>query len=173
MTARASNALRIIALGACAAVSAASFGPGDGGPPEPDSCESPESASFDVLEVGAGNDSQFEELTEGSVVHPVTGGQGLDMITVRYRVEGASVPECISHETILFRDGDSGEEIGHETLPLRLHTEGAGAATNTLFVVLFGGSPQPGQPVLLRVRAGLTTVDRNLWIEEVGADAGP
>lgn len=169
--------LRIGALAAAVVASLAS-GPAFE-PPAPDSCLSGATGSISSLEVSGPDETTFTPLADDDVLPFVTGGQGVAMVGVRFRLVGTDVPSCASHETELSlcsMDGDcsSGAVFGAETVPLSTYAEDDGSrTTKPLWLLLDYSYPNPGEQFVLRATVAGADIERTLWFAYRGLDSGP
>jgi hypothetical protein len=141
--------------------------------PDDDTCSSPVAASLTSLQIGGANEDTFEPLTEGAVVELAQGGQGSDMLGVRFRLEGADLPDCVSHSTIVTTP-DEVFDLADYSSPLRTYPAGDGAAeTKTLWLVLAGRTPMSGATLFVDSTVSGTDLNLSVWVDAMGADAMP
>jgi hypothetical protein len=128
-----------------------------------DGLSSSPGGAAESIEIGAATrldnmgDQPFLPLNDGEEIRLVRGEQGADMIGLRFRLAGAEVPACVSHDTTV-ADAASGSTITTVSLSLETFPEGDGTrATRPLW--LPGAYPERIQ---VRVKMLGHTVTREL-----------
>lgn len=156
----------------CAVIVVSACGP-PFDPPDDDTCDSPAAATLTGVQLGDSDEETFTPLTDGAVVQLVSGGQGADMLGVRFRLEGTDIPECITHSSaVTTPDGEFA--LADNDVPLRTYPVGAGAAeTKTLWLILGGSRPTSGATLFVDSTIGGADLHRSLWVDAIGADAMP
>lgn len=145
--------------------------------PEPDLCSGGATAGATGLELLIG----LQVLGENDVVEPVQGGQGSDMLPLRYRVSGLA-SECLAVDLAVYRcdplgrscddDGARSLEIARVRRSLRAYADGSDVATNPDFAILESFVP-PGTKLLLEATvAGASTSMHINVTNEFVPDAG-
>ena len=77
------------------------------GPPPADSCDVPVQSELASLEVGPGTfaNTPFVAWQAEDTVVMTRGGQGGDMLGVRFRITGAKLPACLQQTTVITAPG--------------------------------------------------------------------
>ena len=134
------TAIRLVVLLAGLLLAAAStLDPGEDDLPEPDRCDAG-SGGAAGLEIGAQSDP-FRGLVDFEIAEVVTGGQGTEMLPLRFRVTGTGA-DCLTQRTVVYgcRAGEAcpGDRflIGSSDVPLRAYPDAASMATAEHFVLL-------------------------------------
>ena len=145
--------------------------------PEPDLCAQGATTGATRLELGGDNDNQFEVLAEDDVVRIVEGGQGTDMLPLRFRAVGTSA-ECISVSVAVYRCADGTRCVGSDpettfmanvTHSLAAYPDGDAMATLTNFVVL-DTFTLAGQRFLIEARAAGAMQSLYVWVDAAGKE---
>lgn len=133
--------------------------------PSPDSCEAPFEGRLVALEVGSVSEQIPEALgqmwpqTDGEFLFIVQGGQGADMIGLRFGTRGGGDPSCVR---FMVDAKQSGQTIASREVALNTYPAAEGRVTHTLWLP---GNFNPG-PLELTVTAGALT--RTLTLSAVG-----
>lgn len=135
--------------------SAACFCNPDPGP-TPDSCDEPFGGRLDALEVGsissenAQSTDAFFPQANGESLFIVRGGQGADMIGLRFGTQGGGDPACVAFDVDVKQGGRS---IATREVSLTTYPAAKGRVTSTLWLP---GNYSPGA-LEVSVRAGELT----------------
>jgi hypothetical protein len=133
-------------------------------PPAPDAClgAAQQRAEIDQVEIGAGDDAEFQPLAENAEVRVVRGPQGGDMIPLRIRVSGASPPACLQQSTSV--EQPATQVSGMLATPLATYPDAPGTrATRTLYVVL-NGVPKSGETARIAVDCAGKRTERTVRV---------
>lgn len=131
------------------------------GPPAADACDNPDAdVSLQTLETGASVESVFVPWTMDGTHTPMTrGGQGADMLGVRYRLRSPRALTCLGQNTVVTADGVDGARRS-ESLRVYATEDPQVFTTRTLWVVLPPVSDEA--QAVLNVTAGGRTFTRQL-----------
>ena len=172
------TAARLLAVLVATALSLASVGPGGSDIPPSDLCQGGVAQGATALELGGEGDGTFRALSERAVVEPVIGGQGTDMIPLRYKVSGTSA-SCLAAVTRVYRCEPQGAEcsdsagsavlIAEVSRSLASYPEADGVATRTDLVILDGSAG--GGLMLIEAEVAGARASRHISFSEL-PDAG-
>jgi len=146
-------------------------------PPEPDSCASGDTGGVTALELGAPDDSAFMPWADGDIISVVSGDQGLDMLSLRVRLGGPDVPDCVEFDFAADYPTPSAPESGQRDTAgrrwsLATYADGEARVIKTHFLVL-PSRPLPATDMRITVTVGDVSISRSVWVElGPGADAG-
>lgn len=139
-------------------------GPGNSGPPDPDSCDVPQTRTLAGVEIG-GADDVFTPFVDDQVVTLTLGPQGGAMLPMRLRITGTSLPDCLAQSTTI-RVG--AEVIATSELPLKTYVEADGSRTTKANYVVLYYEPADGTELTVTTMAGGQSTTRSLYLNEVG-----
>jgi hypothetical protein len=137
-----------------------------GPPPEPPSSDDCSVASAGTITSLAAHDiSTGMSVTEGDVIHTISGPQGGDMIGLELRYETATPIPCFGQTTRLVNE--AGEEVVSNASALNSYFESAGRErTDELWIIPTGASfgATHGQRATLIVEAYGQRVEHTGWL---------
>lgn len=144
--------LRALVLVAAVGLSLAStLDPGEGAPPDPDSCAGATASGATAVTLGHAGEP-FAAMADMDAAEIIAGTQGSDMLPLRLRVEGLDA-NCVSQLTEI---RDASGVIATSNIGLATYPDGEGRVTMDHYLIL-GAFIETGAELTVSTTAGGAT----------------